>query len=182
MTFFRRQPWPFFNEFLVTTLNGAESFTKVNGVCSISEDLEFNVLCSLDVLLNKHTVVTKGGFCTRLTELQCAFKLAFFFDDLHTDSATTSSGFDDDRVTDIIGKCGCNGRLRNGFRGTFRSWQTCGFHGCSRLDFIAKERDHICAWADERNSFFLEPFHKTRIFCEKTEAWVNRQETKVNRV
>ena len=51
----------------------------------------------LDVLLNEHTIVTKGRFCTRLTEFQCAFKLALLFDDLHTDSAASSSGFDDDR-------------------------------------------------------------------------------------
>ena len=140
MTFFRRG-MALFNEFLVTTLNGT-NLPQSDGICSISENLEFDVLCALDVLLNEHTVVTKG-ILHEIDRVSMRFQTHFPFDDLHTDSATTSSRFDDDRITDIIGSAVQRRPQEIGSEEPFASaslrlpWQL-------KLHFIAKKCDNIC--------------------------------------
>ena len=48
---FFRKPRPFFQDFLVTALNRAESLAEMDSIFSISKDLEFNMLSTFDEFL-----------------------------------------------------------------------------------------------------------------------------------
>ena len=54
------QPWPLFQYLLMTSLYGAKALAEMDCVFPIAENLEFNVLCFLYVLLNKNSAVSKG--------------------------------------------------------------------------------------------------------------------------
>ena len=68
------KPWAFFDKFLVAALNGTETLSEVDGLLSITEHLEFDVLSALDVLLHKHPLITKCRFSTGLTKLEGTLK------------------------------------------------------------------------------------------------------------
>ena len=79
----------------MATLNGTKSFTEVDCVFSIGQHLEFDVLCSLDVLLNEDSLITKSRLGSGLTELESTLEFVGFLNDLHTDAAAACCSFDE---------------------------------------------------------------------------------------
>ena len=65
------QPRPFFHQLLMSALNGTKPFAEMNGLLAVRQDLEFDVLCALNVLLNENAFVTKRRLRSGLTELEC---------------------------------------------------------------------------------------------------------------
>ena len=101
-SFFIGEPGSFLHQFLMSALNGTKPFAEMNGVFTVAQNLEFDVLCAFDVLLHEDALVAKRRFCPGLAKLEGALKLVGFLDDLHADAATSSSRLDDHGVADFL--------------------------------------------------------------------------------
>ena len=97
-----------FDNFLVSSLNGAIALVEVNDVpVLIAEDLDFDVPCASDEFFEEDFVATESVFRFALCLFEIACQLVFGFNDSHSASSTPFGGFEHDWVSHFPGEfCG----------------------------------------------------------------------------
>ncbi len=93
----------FFNNFLMSSLNGTISFIKMDIIAKlVSKNLNFDVSGSGDILFNKDSVITEGFEWFTFTTFQGLKELIFIANYSHSFSSTSRDSLNQNRVFHFV--------------------------------------------------------------------------------
>ena len=142
----------------------------------VSEDLDFDVLGSLDVALEEDGVVAEGILSFILGLFQSALEVGGLFDDAHAATATTKGGLDDEREADFV--CYSEGLvgIRNGVVGSGEDGNL-GSDGLgARGGFVAHGAEEVGGWSNEGDPFTGASAGEVGIFREESVAGMDESD------
>ena len=159
----------------MASLDRALALEQVDGVAEgVGDDLDFDVVRSLDELLDEHAIVAEAVARLVAAGLKAFAGLLVVVGDAQSLAATPGRGLDHYRVTDIPGDAdGCGGILD--CRVVTGNGIDPGLFGqLLRRDLVAHGRDRMVLRADEDDAAFFETARELLVLGEEAVARVHR--------
>ncbi len=142
----------------------------------VSEDLNFDVLSSLNVAFEKNCGVSEGVLGFFLGLGKACLKLGWFFNDSHTTTSSTKCGLNDERETDLMSDCEGLIGIGNGVIGARKNWH----FGCDRLcassSFVTHGAKEVGGWSNKGNAFAFAGAGEIGIFGEESISGMNESD------
>ena len=166
------------DDLLVTTLDGAVTLEQVDDIAvGVTQQLDFNVLGSVEETLDEDGTVAKGGAGLGGGTLEGILQFSLAADDPHTTATTTKGGLDDDGETIGIGEAL---DLLEGLDRTRRTRNDGHVAADGQLtsgDLVTQVINGVRGGTNKDQTSLLHVAGKVRVFREETVTGVNEVHT-----
>ncbi len=161
--FVQKRTWRFFNNLLITPLNGAFTFTHINRILAVSKHLNFDVAWLGHKLFDEDAIITKTRLRFIHGRLEAFSNFRIAPGDTHTLSATACRRLDHDRKTDLAGNLP---RFFSVFDDTEIARDRVDLRRVRKflgLDLVAHHLNGFDVWTDKGDAFLLQHFSEGSI-------------------
>ena len=151
------------------SLNSAITLVKVNvvAVC-IAKDLHLNMARSLDVFLDKHSIVAETFHSLPFGSLDLVHELVLRVNDSHALAATSKHSFEHDRETNLLGLCKDVVRILVLAMVPLKHWHSGIYHDLLRFTLRTHLAYSAGRWPNKCQSFAFNQLHKICILRQET--------------
>ena len=128
-----------FDHFLMAALHRTVALTQMDGMTlTVRKHLDLNVARVFKEFFHVDHVIAEGGLGLGLRGLDGIDQCRCRVHHAHATTATTTGGFDDDGITDLLGDAMSLGFvIAQGATATGHARYTGGLHGTNRFDLVA---------------------------------------------
>ena len=160
-----------FNDLLMTALDGAVSFEKMNDMAVfITKNLDFDVLRVHDAFFYIDFIITECHLRFGTSAVVRFFQIFHPVDITHAASAAAIDSFDHDRQTVLLSKFLDFREIMDSALGTRNHRDACFFSLDAGIDLVAEHDEVFYVRSDECNAFFFAALSQFRIFSKEAVA------------